>query len=371
MYLFAIVFFSTFVLIEAFDPNLTKKYKAVFAALCYFFLIFHDGFRWETGCDWIPYSLYFENLLTNNSISNPFFEVGFYLFMLPIRLITDNYSLYLIIHAVVFYTALFVIIFRLSPAPFLSILLLYMITVPIMGTNRQLLALAFYIWGLYHLTQGDKIRFCIMTAVACCFHMSAFLCFFVLFLNRNIKQWIQLTLLTISILIAFSGIVNMLVPYLAFLITDDTILMKFDVYTSSEYTNVTLLSTTISLARKLIWIGLLMLFDHYIKEKPRHYYLFYNLYFISILFYIFCNGTILQILVSRALIYFSIAEIFVVPYVVYVFAQNRGKALVILFIIAYAYISIEKSFSNYGEGNDLFKPYKGILINNDYQRYDQ
>ena len=186
MYTFAILFLSVFAVLEIAYPQAIKKYKMVCAFLCFSFLIFHDGFRWETGCDWNPYSYYFEHLISDFSIDEPVFEVGYYLFMLPIRLVTDNYTVYLIIHALIFYSALFFFIFRFSTNPFVSILLLYMVTVTLMGTNRQFLALAICLLALYYLIKRERILFIALTIVASFLHTSALVCFMFLFIRSDI-----------------------------------------------------------------------------------------------------------------------------------------------------------------------------------------
>ena len=370
MYTFAILFLALFAVLEVAYPESIKKYKTVFAFMCFSFLIFHDGFRWETGCDWNPYSYYFEHLISEYSIDEPVFEVGYYLFMLPIRLVTDNYTVYLIIHALIFYSALFFFIFRFSTNPFVSILLLYMVTVTQMGTNRQFLAMAICLLALYYLIKGEKIFFIALTIVASFLHTSALLCFMFLFLTSRIKQVYLIIVLVLAVVVSLSGIVNDVAPYMAMFIKDDTLAYKFDYYTSNA-TGYSFMSSMVSLFRRMIWIIILMIFDGRLQNKPKYYYLFFNMYFFSTIMYVVFNGTVLQLFVSRGLLYFNIAEIMIIPYVLYLFAQNWGKILLMATIVGYVYISVFKGFANYGEGNDVFLPYKGLFINTDYERIDK
>lgn len=131
--------------------------------------------------------------------------------------------------------------------------------------------------------------------------------------------------------------------------------------------DVNLFSMFFSLVRKLIWIGILMLFGKKIENKPSAYYLFFNMYFIGSIIYILFNGTMLQVLVSRAMLYFNIAEIFLVPYVLLLFKQNYGKLAIMLLLSAYVMVNIQKGFANYDD-TDYFEPYKGLFINSDYVR---
>lgn len=370
MYTFAILFLAAFAFLDVFYPETVKKYKVVFAFSCFSFLVFHDGFRWETGCDWNPYSFYFEHLLSDYSLDNPVYEVGYYIFMFPIRLVTDNYTVYLIIHALFFYGCCFFFIFKYSTNPFVSIFLLYMITVPQMGTNRQYLAIAIFLIGLYYLMRNEKLMFVGAVLVASTIHISALLCLTAFFINSRIKQVYLLLILAFSVAIAFSGVVNIIAPYLTMFIKDDGLLYKFDYYTVVAQKG-SVLSMALSLLRRTVWLLLLMVFDHRIKNKPNYYYLLFNLYFISCVMYVLLNGTVLQLLVSRGLLYFNIVEMMIIPYILFLFVQNWGKVLVMLTIVGYAYISIFKGFSNYGEGNDVFLPYKGLFINTEYERIDK
>ncbi len=370
MYIFAVIFLSFFAFLEVFNRETVEKYRTVFVSLCFFFLVFHDGFRWETGCDWEPYSRYFENLF-NYSIDRPGFELGYYFFMLPIRSITDNFSVYLVLHALLFYSCLFYAILKLSTHPFVSILLLYMVTVPIMGTNRQFLALAFYATGLVFLKDRRIFLYILTVILAFFFHRSAIVCLLIPLLYKKIKTVYLLAFLLIALIISFSGIINTLSPFLALLIADDETLRKFEVYTTLEYTNITFISTFISLARKLLWIFLLLFFENKIENKNQTYYTIFNIYFVASIFYIIFNDTMLQVFVSRGLMYYNIMEIFIVPYVLILFKDNYGKLLIMFILVGYVLISIKKGFSNYGENNDYFEPYKGLFINTDYERIDK
>lgn len=370
MYLFTIVFLSVFAYLEVFNKDIVEKNKAIFVFVCYAFLVFHDGFRWETGCDWIPYSTYFDKLFVDYNITEPVFEVGYYLFLIPIRFLTDNYSIYLIVHAIFFYGLLFYFIFKLSISPFVSLLLLYMTIVPFLGTNRQFLAIAIYVIAIMMLTKEKKYTFVLLVIVACFFHRSAIICLVALLVNRKIRKIYLLLFLLVAIIIAFSGIIDRLSSMMSILLADENDINKFEFYTSKSY-EVSIVSSILSLIKKLIWVGVLMLKDNNIENKPKSYYLFFNLYFIGCLFYLLFNGTVFQILVSRALLYFNIMELLIVPYVLLLIKPNYGKLIVMLILSLYVVINVQKSFANYGENTDYFEPYKGLFINVDYVRQYQ
>ena len=188
MYIFAIILLSFFAYLEVFNRDIVDRNKVLFAFICFAFLVFHDGFRWETGCDWIPYSRYFDKLFVDYTLENPTFEIGYFLFLAPIRLVTDNYSVYLIIHAIIFYSLIFYSIFKLSISPFVSLLLLYMIIVPYLGANRQFLVFAVYMYGFCALLKGKKVLFAVLMILCSFLHRSAVICLIALFADRKITK---------------------------------------------------------------------------------------------------------------------------------------------------------------------------------------
>lgn len=368
MYTFAILLFSVFALLEVFNKNIVEKYKSVFAFICYTFLIFHDGFRWQTGSDWNVYYETFQDIIFNTNNASSSFEPGYYLLFYLIRLITSNYTIYLVIQAIIFYSLFFICIFKLSNYPFISILLFYMIIVPYMGMNRQFLAMAIYAIGLIFLSRNQKLYFIISIIVAVLFHRTAVFGLFALIANKNINRKYLIAAMSIALLVAFSGIVSKVTSGLM-IVSDSVSADKANAYINSA-DKISIISTILSLTRKLIWIILLIAFDSRIQNKPKYYYTFFNLYFSGLILYVICNGTPLQIIVSRGLLYFNILEIFMVPYVLMLFKNNYGKILIMVILIIYCFINVYKGFSNYGEGNDYFVPYKGLLINQSYERQD-
>ena len=97
MYLITILLLSVFAYIEVFNRETIEKYKVPFAFFCFIFLVIHDGFRWETGSDWTAYLQAFENFWNDNNGSyTGAFESGYMLLMGGIRLLTEDYSVYLV-----------------------------------------------------------------------------------------------------------------------------------------------------------------------------------------------------------------------------------------------------------------------------------
>ena len=143
MYFAIIGIISIFVFLEMFNKDIIEKYKYVFAFTCFALLVFQDGFRWETGTDWDPYHNFFEDLTISIQPEDSDFDIGYVIFTYIIRSISDNYTIFLTVFSVIFYSGFFYLIFKCSDAPFTSLLVFYMSTVYYMGMNRQFTAMTF------------------------------------------------------------------------------------------------------------------------------------------------------------------------------------------------------------------------------------
>lgn len=362
MYLFAVLLFALFALLEVATPRLSQRYRSVFAFIAFSFLVFHDGFRWETGTDWQAYYDFFQDVIYMTK-SDIYFEAGFFYLVQLLRVFTEEYTVYLVIHAVIFYVLVFYTIFRISSYPFLTLLLFYMTTVPYMGMNRQFLAIAIFFLGLWYLTQGKHWAFFLLILVGAFFHKSIICCLPLPLLTRRYNNYLLGGLLLLSLAISFSGVIKIIAPSITLLLMEEK---RSDTYLA-ENIELSTVVIIVSLVRKLIWIVLLSVYERAVVNKSRTYYLFFNMYFISILLYVICNGTPLQFIISRLLIYYGIAEIFILPYLLTVFKPLRDRMLLIVLFTGYAWLTITKGFSNYGEFN-IFEPYKGVFINTDYVR---
>lgn len=375
MYIFAVILFSALAYFEVFDKEILNRYKAVLILLCFSFLVFHDGFRWETGSDWKVYLEFFQGLTVNYGIDKSPFEIGYTLFMYLIRLLTDDYTVYLIFHALVFYSCFFYCIIKISNYPFVSILVFYSIILPYLGMNRQFLAMGLYAVGLVFLLQNKRLPFVGMIALGFLFHHTAILGLIALLCNKKLKSIHIIVLLLIALVISYSGTINKIALSLVGLNSlgdNSQIGEKLDSYTTeAAYTSLSIVSTLLSLFKKILWICLVLAFKNKIDNKDSKFYILFNLYLAGTFLYLIFNGSLFQVLVSRALLYFNITEMFIIPYVLTIFKQNYGKLIIMIILSLYCGINIQKGFRNYDTNNqksDFFEPYKGIFINTNYKR---
>lgn len=353
MYL-VVILLCSFLIQEIFGKN--DKINSKMYMFVFLLFVFHDGLRWEVGTDWTPYYEYFNEVSFNNySIAR--FEIGYEFINKFVKLFTNQYTVFLLFHAIVVYTLIFYNFKKYSVYPILSLYLYYTMQLPYLGANRQFLAFAIIVFSFYWLVNRNIFGFYLLLFVAFLFHKSSLMFVFapVLLYDYNIK--IYVIILSIAILISLSGIVNKLPLKLFFLLGDD-VGAKMNLYTALDSSN-SFIFTVLSIFRKSIWFFILLLVESKLV-KNRNFLLFKNMYFISLFFYLLFNNTILQQVVGRGLMYFNISEIFIIAYILYTLKNNVSKLIIVVLILMYGFINMQKGINYYkmASGVDIFRPYK-------------
>lgn len=371
MYVIVLVLFIFLAFADVFG-GLSRRNLSIGWIVCFLLLVVHDGLRWETGTDWIPYSTYFDNCL---DIVNDDFEWGYTGLSKLVRVFTNEYTIFLLTHALILYSLIFSSIKKYAINPFLSLFLYYCATLPMLGMNRQFLALGICIYAIRYIIERSFFRFVCCIAIAMLFHLSAVIFFVTYLFSRAANSKIYIALLLLALGVSMSGVINHL-PLEVFMVLSTDVGEKMDFY-ASDFTsgNVTInpLFVLLSLSKRLIWIFLILLYVYSRKKTDTCFIVLFNIYVFSLLFYIVFNNTILQILVSRGLLYFNIAEIFIIPYALLAFKNNAGMKILFVLLILFGLTSLKKGLDSYvppGETTDLFVPYKGVFVNTDYVRKD-
>jgi hypothetical protein len=342
--------------------DVQKKSMAVFV-FCLF--VFQVGLRWQTGTDWEPYLEHFNEV---NKISNVYysltgFEKGYGLFVLIIKLLWNNYSVFLFVHALIYYFLIFSAFKKLTPYLFVSLLVFYTTTMGVMGSNRQLLALSICLFALRYVLQKNDLKFFLLVAFAFLFHRSAILFLVYYFLNRDIKQSVIIIILVASFIIGKTNL-----PILAFSfvgnILGDVGAYRAMVYTGS-YQDDTVSLSIMGLLKRFLFIGLFIYNYDFLTSKLSYYKLIFNGYFIGLVVYFLFSSSLL-ILVNRGSLYFNVMEglLLASQFILLKDKHYTVNFLILLFIVSY--FLFLQSIAGY---SDLFLPYKGVFINTDVYRY--
>lgn len=321
-------------------------------------LVLQDGLRWEIGTDWNNYYKYFNYCLVFDEQG---FEIGYKILNILIRSITDSYSIYLIIYAIIFYAIIFRSTKKYSIDPLLSIVVLYYLTLPYLGMNRQFFAVAICLYSVTYIIQKRPLYFILTIAIASCFHISAVLFSIAYSLKRiySLKFYLIIIIIAcIANLMCIASRIESLLPFAGLFIRN-----KLDLYTSLGETN-TLIGSITGIIKRLIWVILALLVSSSIKGKDRgNFYLFFNIYLMGCCFYLLFNNSIFQIFVSRLTIYFNLFEILLIPYIFKLFKSKPNKAIALIILFCYGVLTLGKGIDSYIPivGYDIFRPYKAII----------
>lgn len=367
MYIFTFSLLGFFAFDDVFLNR--KKYYLLFFSLVIFWLIFHDGFRWGVGTDWNSYHDYFMNCLESNDEG---FEIGYRLMNLTVRSLTDNYSVFLVLHALIVYLFISRSIFKYGVNPLLSIFFFYCIMLTYQGMNRQYISFAICIFSYKYIFERKPTAFLLCIAVGFLFHTSAIMFVFAYFLNKEFKTKYLIILFSAIFVISVTGLMNRL-PLGLFFLVSESVGDKISFYSESNIFTTNIVFTILALLKRSIWIILAIAYKNHIKNKDEHFNFFFNLYFVGALIYILFNNTILQVVVARGILYYNIGEIFLIPYVLTIFKDDITKKVMFLALVAYGWLTLEKGINSYieGLGFDIFRPYNSVLIDDKYNVYDK
>ncbi|QHE94451.1 hypothetical protein PI93_023550 [Pandoraea fibrosis] len=328
-------------------------------------LVAQIGLRWEMGTDWTPYRNHFEqehsweSVLLNVTIG---FELGYGLFVWLINTISKDYTVFLLIHALIFYALIFKASNQLSKYPILTLLLFYAATIGLTGSNRQLLALAICLYSLKYVVNKKLTPFLFCVSVATLFHTSALLFSIYYLLNRDLKNRTIFLLLTLSVFIGLSSIPAIAFDSIAGFL-GGTISQKAEYYIKGSSIAGADLSVLGLLRRILVLIIGLYMYQPTVRRVPT-FRIFFNGYLVGLILYFLFSHSLL-ILVNRGSLYFSVMEAFILASIIVTLKDNLTKIIALGLLIAYTIVVFNQSISAYP---DLFIPYQGIFINTEYHR---
>lgn len=360
--------FTLFILfiLSLFETSLKKEklFINILSLIILIYLVIQVGFRWETGTDWNSYLNHFTNISLKNftDATEGFYEVGYNIFVLTCKLISNNYSFFLVIHSLLFYILIFKSFKYFTPNIFLCLLLFYALNLGLLGSNRQLLALAIGFYSLRFLIKSWNFTFLLFIIIASFFHMSAILFLIYYFLKNKISLFKLLALFTIAATIGFLIMPKVFNLEFSFLPAGYT-LMKLLTYLEKSETTTFVYPIFGLLKRTIIVSYFLINRSKFSKYNPL-FNIVLNGYLIGILFFLLFSYTI-PLMISRGSIYFNIMEPILLSYIILLYKDMYIKYLIIILLTIFSILLLSQSISPY---KDLFDPYKGLFINNSYNR---
>lgn len=365
IYLLTIFLLFAFALLES---NFTIKLNTnrLILSIIYVLLVAQIGLRWETGTDWVPYLNHFRSI-NDFASASPLkngFEYGYNILAFAVKFIFPNYSLFLVIHALIYYLLIFKSFNRYSPYFYLTLLLFYTLTMGMMGSNRQLIALAICIYAIRFIVEKRPISFFILIAVAISFHTTAFIFAIYYFLDRDLRPRTFFIILISSFIIGMSQLPFLLFSFIGN-ISGGNIATKIIFYAAdAKYSLTENKLTIIGLFKRLILLSIFYYNHKKINKKLPYYNILLNGYILGIVIY-FLFADSLLILVNRGSLYFNIMEPLLIASQVSILKGKESKTIA---VVAVFILSIFFFFQSIATYPDLFLPYKGIFINSNYSR---
>lgn len=350
-FLIALLFLvSAFIEVFSVKPEQKFDIKALFFFLVAILMIL--AATRQCGYDYNNYKMYFDVLHSPSwrsqsaglSVESSF---GYLCYLMP------SYEILIFIYALMSIGLLFFFIYRTSPYPIFSVLLLLGLCFysTYMGQIRQGLAMSIVMFSFISKNKWIKLA---LNIFACFFHITAILAFLQFFIGKNIqKTRFYLSLLFTALIINLTcyGILLKVIPMLPTFLA-----AKLSFYVATE--------DGMTLGLNMAMLLRLMIFSIFFYFKPsdelsNNYGRILNLYFISLLIYL--GFGFLPQLSGRGALYFNILEILLAAKVLNEMPKTNYRYYIFFFFAA---VSLYRQFSlfNDGVGYELFIPYKTWLF---------
>jgi len=359
--IFILFLFAAFDLFKFINP-LSRNAINIFLFLL---LVVQTGFRWETGTDWTPYLENFKNtdniaIVVVNSLIG--FEPGYGFFVYLVHTFTDSYTVFLVIHAFIYYLLIFKANNKISPFPFVSLLLFYVSTIGVLGSNRQLIALSICLYSMQFIYIKQPSKFFSLVILAFFFHTTALIFLVFYFLNRDFKKYQVFGILLFSFIVGNTSLPNFLFSNLGNILGEASA-SKALIYSEKGSLGDFSLST-LGIIRRFFYFFIFFISYDSICKKFISYKLLFNGFLFGLIFYFLFSNSLL-ILVNRGSLYFNVMEVFLITCQLLIFRRNRDKFIFLVLFFFYSFYLFFQSISVY---SDLFLPYKGVFINTDFNR---
>ena len=367
VYIFTLILIFVFGYLDL-RLKLTNSQSNLLIFFLYLFIVIQIGLRWETGTDW---NMYLINFYDTDDYSNVLlnaltgFEIGYGTFVFFIKKIVNNYSFFLLIHALFFYWGIFRLAKNYSPYFFISLMFYYANNLGIVGSNRQLLAVVICLWSLEYVFERKVYKFLLTIFIAMLFHTTSFLFIIYYFFNRNFK-----TTLVVAVLIGSFIIGKTTLPFYIFSkfggLFGELATIKTSYYSDSAQDSFSDGGLGIAGLIKRLLVVVIFTYNYsFLSEKLNYYKLLYNGYVFGIVMYFLFSSSLL-IFVSRGSLYFNIMESLLISCQFLIFYKRLDKIYIYIALLLLSIVFLYQSISIYP---DLFNPYKSLFYNVNYSRY--
>lgn len=355
------IYILIFILIFIFGILEYLKLQPVFNNIFWIFiftiLVLLAGLRYDTGLDYWEYHRIYGDahfLLPHNLDGvEPLF--GLYMKLCTIL----NFETFIFFTAFITLSIRFFGFKKLSPYPFLSLLIYYgkVYLFSEMGQIRQGMAMAILVFTIPYIVEKKIWKFTLVVLISTLIHSSAIL-FFLAYFARNISFSPTKYYLILVIFIPFIFFDSTIIFDKLFIFLPLMLKQKFIFYSKFLDAEKTI-GMNFTFLLKLFTLSFFLFHLKFIKNSPLHLTLF-NIYFFSILFFLLFNR--FPQIGIRGSSYFSQVDIFLFPIILSYYSRAYINLIFVIIIGAYSGNGTLKALS--GFSNLLYNPYYTIFEKN-------
>ena len=367
IYLF---FYILFFLLAIFEMTKDlKKYKIIITLFSFSFLTLFTGLRWETGTDWFSYKELFDTLeLDWTFLLNVYsFDLGYVILNALVKLVTDNYTLFLLIDSIIALSIVFYFFKKYSSNTNISLFVFYnaFFVSQFMGSNRRIISLGAGLFVFYFIYKKEFKKYLLWQIITFLFHRSSIMLLLTWFVPRKrftIKQ--IFTLLFICLVIGIPQLPFKIVGILGESLsnfTSNSIVDKMLFYSENNDNVISdninpLILMILSVIKRCIFIAFYLYIIHKnsnILDPLTDYFL--NIYIVGFAIYLLFNGSPIFQMLST---YFTFIEIALIGRF-WNYARIRNKFIFLGILFFYGFFQLLSSLNAYPE---LYIPYKSIIF---------
>jgi hypothetical protein len=353
-----ILYYSIFSVISIFGlfVNKTKTF-IYFSTVSFLFCM--SFLRWECGTDWNSYYLYFKR--STSLIKSAQYEIGYSLMNFLIRSLTENYSIFLLVYASLFFFIKYTFIYKYSNFLLIGLLASFSMFAGDIFFVRMNFATCITLFSTKFIFKRNLFYFMICILLASLFHISALIFIISYFIYEKRFSTFKMLLLIILILLAATWIKSILL-HLANMNNDNRLGQRAIVYLTRGFGGTQFFSNRIQIAKSvlnrsfLFLLSLLLLRKHKREDKIFNYY--FNQSFLSVISIVALAPVSLDL--SRIASYFTIYDIFLIQYFYGYFKERKIKYFGYALLCLYLFLRLNVYILGF---RDSYIPYRSILFN--------